>query len=324
MRPQPKMASSRIVDLQLMKSEFLMNYRTYIATLVFVMMGAGAQQLAAQNFAAPYLQRPTSAAGAAFGRAYTAVASDASAAYWNPAGLTGITSYSFTGMYSTGMAFDREFNAASVGYTLENIGTFAASFTMSGVSDIDTYDVEDNFLGTENNQNLVFGLSYAYPITQNFAVGVTGKYISSDLIVITDTGYGLDVGARFNQDMVSAGVIIQNVIGELGPDELPMAMRIGFAIQPIDGLTAAVDLEMDDLEVKEANNYINIGLGYDIPVTENIVVGLKSGLHDSNIAAGGKLGFKTGAIGATIDYAYVNEPNIFGASHRIGITVYGF
>lgn len=300
-----------------------MKLRTFISTLVLVFVALGIENVVAQNFAAPYLQRPTSAEGAAFGRAYTALATDASATYWNPAGLTGVKSYSFTGMMSSNMGYGREFNAASAAYTLQDMGTFGVSFTMSGVSDIQGYDAENNPTGTFSTSNLVGGLSYAYPVTSNLSLGATGKYISQDLEVITDEGYSLDLGARFSKDMISSGVIVQNVVGEVGPDNLPTAMRIGFAVEPLEGLTGAFDLEMDDVTDEDAETYTNFGIGYDLDINNQFTVGLKSGMRNSNYTAGGKITAKVKPLSVSFDYAYVNEPSFFGASHRIGLRVSG-
>ena len=278
----------------------------------------------AQNFAAPYLERSNAVEGDAFGGAYTALASDASATYWNPAGLTQIASYSFTGLVSADLALDRSFNTASAAYTLDGAGTVALSFTQAGVSDIQQFSRDNTFLGNFNTSFMVVGGSYAYELLEGLSVGVTGRFISQDLELVTDQGYHVDLGARFSRDILSVGIVAQNLAGELGPDQLPMNLRAGFGITPLEGLRAAVDFQVRDTGSDASYTSAHLGLGYDFKVNEQITIGAQSGLNDGNFAAGGKLGFVTETLGVQINYAFVNEPSIFGESHRIGITVSGF
>jgi len=90
------------------------------------------QIMYAQNFAAPYLQYSTSAMGASFGGAFTSLADDASATYWNPAGLADVKGFSFVGLVSSGLALDRNFNSGSFAFDMQKLGVLAVSFAMSG------------------------------------------------------------------------------------------------------------------------------------------------------------------------------------------------
>lgn len=283
----------------------------------------GGLEVFAQNTAAPYLSRPTTAAGEGLGGAYTAIADDASAAFWNPAGLRGVQTYSFTGMYSAGLAYDRVFNTVALAYNLGSAGTIGLSVLNSGVNEIQGYDPGNNPTGSFDNVNLAIGVSYGFSLSEALSIGATGKYLSQDLSVVKDEGYAMDLGVKFAGDQFMVGATYQNLIGELGPDKLPHVLRAGFGIMPIEGLRAAVDVEIDDLSNDQYNTYLRLGAGYNVQVTEEFSIGVRSGLKDTDLNFGGGIGFNTEAIGFTIDYAYAKEPNFFGASHRIGVSING-
>ena len=295
-------------------------------TFLTVILVFGVSDIVAQNFAAPFLLRSTSVEGDAMGRAYTALATDASATYWNPAGLSGVSTYSVTGLVSADLAFDREFNAFSGAYTVEDIGTFGFSFTQAGVDDIQQFSAANEFVGNFDTNSIAVGASYAREVFEGFSVGTTARFINQDLEVLTDKGFHFDVGTRYQKNMFSFGAVLQNIAGEIGDDDLPLVFRTGFAIQDFKGFTASVDFELEGLDSEDDNteSRANLGLGYDINVIENFTIGPRIGLANEDLAAGAKLGFVTDAIGFDVDYAYVNEPNILGESHRIGVTVFGF
>mgnify|MGYP003114194209 FL=1 len=292
-------------------------------TILLLALLFGGIEAYAQNTAAPYLSRATTASGEGYGGAYTALANDASATYWNPAGLAGVTSYSFTGMYSAGLAYDRVFNTASLAYNLGEAGVIGIGFINAGVNDIMGYDEGNNQTGTFNNVNMAIGASYAFSISEALSVGVTGKYLSQDLDVVKDEGYAMDLGVKFTQEQFMVGATYQNLLGELGPDKLPHVLRAGLGLMPIPGLTAAVDLEVDDLSSDQYNAYLRFGAGYDIQVTEEFSIGVRSGMKDTELNFGGNIGFSAEPINFSIDYAYAKEPNFFGASHRIGLSING-
>src|SRR5512139_184337 len=64
----------------------------------------------------------------AMGGAYTAVADDATAGYWNPAGLTGIERFNLSSMISANMSYDRKYNYVALGYNFGRAGWGAFSW----------------------------------------------------------------------------------------------------------------------------------------------------------------------------------------------------
>ena len=204
--------------------------KSLIATIVLIMTAAFGTAAVAQNLAAPYLLFSNSVEGTGFGSAYTSLAEDASATYWNPAGLSEVKSYSFSSMASIDLGLDRNFNTASFALRLP-VGVLAASFSASGVNDVEGYDENNVKTGSFNVVNSVAGVSYSARANDNLSLGATARYINQNLNVFADNGYTVDFGSRYKlpiagQNLILSGVM-QNIIGELGVNDLPKVLRIG-------------------------------------------------------------------------------------------------
>ncbi len=294
-----------------------------LLTVIGLFALIGTPDAKAQNFTAPYQLFSNSAEAAGFGEAYSTLANDASAAFWNPAGLAQMESFSFTGVSATALQHDRHFSAANVAYHVDGIGTVAFGVTQSGVKDIQRRDDQGMHTGNFDNTNLVFGLSYARMITENVSVGITGRFINQDLHVQVDNGYSADAGVRYDQDLFSVGVVFQSLVGKVGPDDLPPSFRLGASLRPTGGLITSADLVLDDIGDPNARRYANFGAGYEVEFNDIILIP-RAGLHDGAPAFGGGIGFGLNNMIIRVDYAFVNEPSdFFGTSHMIGLVIHG-
>jgi len=287
----------------------------------------------AQSFAAPYLQYPTSTIGASFGSAYTSLANDASATYWNPAGLTGVNRFSFVGLVSSGLALDRNFTAASIAFDMKRMGVLALSYTMSGVKDIQGYDADNQKTSTFNVVNSVPGISYGIQVIPELSVGASVKYIRQDLNVQIDNGYSVDAGMKYKFDLsgpiIYTSAVVQNLFGKVGINRLPQVMRLGVGtsyggIMKIGTLEGELDYVVEDLSNSLNQKYFNVGVGYSMNL-KGFVMSFRSGFQNGeNFAGGIGLGMILKSMLVRVDYAFVEEPSqIFTNSHRIGITISG-
>jgi long-subunit fatty acid transport protein len=312
--------------------------KTLTAFTLILMVMAGGQNALAQNFAAPYLQFSNSAVGAAFGNAYTSLSDDASATYWNPAGLAAVKSYSFSGMASAGLGLDRNFNTASIAFNLKKQGVVALSITSSGVDNIQGYDENGVRTNTFNVVNLVPGISYAFSVAPELSIGSTLRYIRQNLDVQVDNGYSFDFGVRYeiamgtNPLVVSA--IMQNLVGNVGVNALPKVLRMGIGSK-FRLFEFELDYVVEDLTNAKSKRGFNFGLGYELNLKglilsaqtgfQNVLGGQQNGFqNDQNLTAGAGIGMNFGSMFFKFDYAYVSEPTqIFSNSHRLGVTISG-
>lgn len=273
----------------------------------------------------PYLRAGAGARAFGMGGAFVAVSNDATAAYWNPAGLTwaGIGRWEVTGMYTGGMNVDRDHNYLALARN-SDWGAYALQWNMAGTTDIDGRDASNGSTGAFDYSDNALALSLAkrYDV---FSVGLTGKYLfnnngSSSVSDDSDNGYGFDVGAGINlTEFARLGVSVQNIAGKLGndnsSDEIPATLRTGIAVWPMRGLTAAFDLE----KTRDDENYqFHFGTEYAFPLSNDLGAALRLGVDDGDFAGG--VGFRFNFL--KFDYAYVVEPQDFlEENHRFSVSL---
>jgi outer membrane protein OmpA-like peptidoglycan-associated protein len=275
------------------------------------------------NHLAPYLRMGTGARALGMGGAFVGVADDATAAYWNPAGLAWTSGWEVTGMYSAGMDVDRTYNY--VGFS-RNAGMLAygLQWMNAGMGDIPgrqnlsdpakLYDYGDN----------AFSLSLAkgFDIA---AVGITGKYLRQSVGAdwVKDSavnGFGLDLGLGLVlTDYARFGLSVANIAGKLGDveqvDVIPATLRAGVALMPMEGLTVAFDME----KTRDEEDFLfHAGGEYAMAINDDLGAALRIGLNDSKFAGG--IGLRYNFL--TFDYAYVVEPEKFlGENHRFSVSL---
>ncbi|MDP3444152.1 MAG: PorV/PorQ family protein, partial [Ignavibacteria bacterium] len=134
----------------------------------------------------------------AMGAAYSSVADDASAMYWNPAGIARISEYQTAFTY-TKMFADINVNYFGAVIPAGDIGVFGIGITALNIGEMEvTTEYYPEGTGEKFNAgSYAFGLTYAKYITSDFAVGVTFKYIREGIYNSSAEGFGVDVGTVF-------------------------------------------------------------------------------------------------------------------------------
>jgi len=189
-----------------------MNKKIIILVLALVSLG-----LASQGWAQPeysnvgrsgltFLKIGIGSRAIGMGGAFTAVANDASALYWNPAGIARLKK--MEGIFShTNWVLD--INHEFVGFVVPaglmgNFG-FSASFVSMGdfertqIDDIETEIREDDGEGLSpfSANDLALAVTYARNMTDKFSVGVTAKYAREKIAEATAGGMAFDVGTYY-------------------------------------------------------------------------------------------------------------------------------
>ncbi len=298
---------------EMSKARFLVVVAVTVGMLSYATVGFGADP-----HAAPFLRMGVGARALAMGGAFTAIADDATAAYWNPAGLVKIENIEATFMYAANMAVDRQLNYFAYTQWL-GMGGLGVSWLNAGMADVPKYDASGNFLGNDDIGDNAIMFSYGMEVG-SLMLGASAKILHEDVMGTTETGFGLDLGGMFNvTDNVTAGIMIRDVGSQYGDVDVPIDWRFGTAVRALDD-ALVVGLDVD--KVQDIDDFvIHLGAEYGMEVHPGYYTFFRMGFNSVEDQA-----FTTG-LGIRVpyvqfDYSYITEPDedVLGNSHRISIT----
>jgi hypothetical protein len=213
------------------------------------------------------------------GGAFVAVADDATATHWNPAGLaTGGPAGMTVGWLRahSGRSDDvaREGVWKSKG-TLTSLGTWPLGVSYGTFSVTRLDDVTDDEATVTSLRTSQFGVTILQTVVDGVVVGSTLRYLRGDVasVVSTDRTVGdalsatddvdgrrsgafdLDVSVMVDMRRVRVGATWKNLRSPtFGDDEenqitVPRQTRIGVAVLPVDGVTLALDLDLETVDL---------------------------------------------------------------------------
>ena len=201
----------------------------YIKTfllLSILIISVNAQNANLGTAGAQFLKIPIGARSAALGGAVTGMSMDATALFWNPAGIIHNHTHALHVSHIPWMTF---FDVNAVAYTLNlheagAIGIYARTLGMEKMEITTEYKPE----GTGeffDSQDLEMGVSYARKLIDQFSFGVTAKYIRQRIWNEIASGLSFDIGTHYNIDFQNAtlAMSLRNFGSDLqmdGPDLL--------------------------------------------------------------------------------------------------------
>ena len=241
--------------------------------------------------AAKFLSTNIGSKAVGMGGAFTALANDGSAMYWNPAGI-GFNRLRNVYVNHSDWIADISFDYFSLSIPLNKnrfLGINVTSVTM-GEMEVTRYGNEDTgetFSASDN----AFGLTYALNLTDRFSIGFNGKYIQQtiannhanglalDLGTLFDTPYGFRLGtsiSNFGPKMKMTGDDLlvavdvdesihgnnESVTGFLATDEfdLPLVLRVGLSDDVNFGKIVRMTWTLDSNNPNDNASYINAGM----------------------------------------------------------------
>ena len=247
------------------------------------------------------------------GGAFTAIADDANAVFWNPAGLAQLRRQDATFMHGLlqdvqglnidylayGVPFERGafgLGWLTLGATLEQ-GEFADSSRFS----------EDTFFITGAFKSSIFN-------DDDMALGVNLKRLGINSGLESGAGMAFDVGVLFKaHEHFQAAFVARNLAADLKDESYPAYYKLGFAAPLWDNkLKLAVDLDTKDNIAGKKGLNIRYHAGAELFLAE--MISLRGGYDNGDLTAGGGFMYN----GMKLDYAYrVSE--VFGGYHRISL-----
>lgn len=211
--------------------------------------------------------------------AFVAVADDASAAWWNPAGLVAGQPFGATIEWTELQIGNQDISPFSgagrrtssfAGFGSWPLGLSRARVTSSWVN-----TGADGSLQVTTLETTQYGATILQSVAQGLVVGATLKYLrggavsgpptaptagdalvaSADIDRDTSGAFDLDVGVMADFVRARVGVTVRNLrepeFG--GPDEsairLSRQARLGLSARPVDGLTLAMDIDLNAVDL---------------------------------------------------------------------------
>lgn len=277
------------------------------------------------SFGESYLRVGVGARALGMGGAFVAVADDATAGYWNPAGITRVSDLSVAFMATGGYAYDREHLYAGA---VKTMGQFAlgANWIHMGWEGFErrvdgtetapeTFDLSGDaiLLSAARRQGLI-------------SLGATAKLLNHEIGDESDTGVGVDAGALVQLGALGAlGITVQDLFSRTGETDVPIDFRGGLSVNPFGGLTLAADVERTE---DEKDWFWHLGGEMWFESQPGYHLGIRAGGDNigrgngnPNVCAGVGLRLP-GRTGLSFDYAFVEERQEFlGETHRFSVSL---
>ena len=251
----------------------------------------------------------------AMGEAFTAVADDASAIYWNPAGIAQLDSQEISMSYnmwlqSTSYSTVHYVHPILPGHTLG-----ASIFYLNYGNIMETTASSRTGTGRIfSPSGTVATISYASNIRDNLSLGANLKVLSQSIDTYQESGTAIDLGILVkNLRGMDIGLVAQN-LGSMSGASLPQTLKLGVSKNLLDDrMLIALDVSIP----KDNNTIVSLGGEYQL----NQLLKLRAGYNTkSEEGAGGNLGMGLGLNLSrfSVDYAYVPYGEL-GSAHRVGL-----
>ena len=134
----------------------------------------------------------------AMGGAFTSIADDASAMYWNPAGIDNLQQNQII-FTQTNWFVDIKLNYIGAVFKAGQIGTFGLNMTAMTMGDMEV-TTANNPEGTGDYFSAgmyAVGFTYARHLTQKFIIGANFKYVRESISQSAAQGFAVDIGTMF-------------------------------------------------------------------------------------------------------------------------------
>jgi hypothetical protein len=292
---------------------------------------------AANKYAGEFLTHGVGARALGMGSAFVAVANDATAGYWNPAGLAGLVGEAVHLMHSETFGDVVNYDTGAYVRALENESAFAFTVVRLSIDDIPFTDFEESNgriyydatrITWESDSEAALLLSYARPVSDRMDVGGNLKVISKQIGPNSCYGLGFDLGARYEVlNSLTLGANIQDVTTTFlvwdtkERERIMPTAKVGVAyVREIESMDGRVVLAADaDFRFEKrwmADEYhvgdVTFDTHYGLEFSYRDLVAVRGGLAMGQLTAGAGIGIG----GFLVDYAY-GKHEYLDSSHRV-------
>ena len=273
------------------------------------------------------------------GEASVACVNDAYAMYWNPAGLTQLSSVNLS-LTNVDWIGDVQLNHVSLGKPWGDYAAFGISLTALSMGEMEVTTVEEPE-GTGETfaaSSYALSLGYARKMTDRFSVGLAGKYIWERISEERASGFAFDFGTLFYTGFRSLriGMNIANLGPEMkmeGPElsayydpqpgnpnyddvksklavdpyDLPLTFRFGLAYDVIEAPESKLTVSMEAKHPNDNIQQASLGGEYLWKELFSLRAGYKFNYEEEGLTFGGGVKLKAGEkTNLNINYAWAD------------------
>jgi hypothetical protein len=296
----------------------------------------GAQRVGIST--AEFLKIGVGSRASAMGDAFVAVANDASALYWNPAGLSQFKDDQLLFSHNLWVV-DINHDFVGAVYHMDETNAFGVAFTALSMQDMPV-TTEFQPFGTGDYfgfGDIALAVTYSRKMTDQFSFGGTVRYIEETLDKLKMRGVMIDLGTFYWTGLGTTrfAVAVSNFGNQLAPDgqvvligkrsvsqwqafSPPTVFRIGFAMEPyqdeLNKITASIQLNHPN----DNSENLSTGVEYSWKNTFYLRGGYKFNVDEQNYSFGAGVYIPVSVANVTVDYSYSNFVRL-GTAHRFSI-----
>jgi hypothetical protein len=263
------------------------------------------------------LREGVGARAAGMGEAYTAVAGDQTAAYWNPAGVAVLNRKDFVLMHQRSLqGINQAYGGWATGNEKRGLALSLAVYSVGGFEARTEPTLEP--LGTFGVYDLNAGVSYGQRFGQRTYFGFAVKALHENIESESAWGLGVDLGLmmRFGIPGLTAGVSYRNLgrMEVLDQKRTPLPRTVRFGASYVrNTLTLSADYRLPE----KGNSGANVGLEYVL----NERLFLRGGFITGHDTRSWSLGMGVTRRNWRVDYAFVPLSSGLGGAHRVALGI---
>lgn len=266
------------------------------------------------------------------GEANIALADDAYATWWNPAGMAQLDTPEAAATYNSYLESVSQQYVTGV-LPEGRLGVLGASANVLEYGAIPGADAVGQQNGSVGASDMALGVSYARTLIENkrkqshLSFGVTGKYIRERLDSVAASAFAMDAGLHWQagkslgEDLegVRAGLVVRNIGSSIKFDQdafaLPRSVAAGLGWTGI-WLGETLNVDVDGEKPQAGSSFFSGGLEVWTLRTFVMRAGYTGrGDLGNGLRVGAGLRFQT----LEVDYAFANEGDL-GTAHRFGVS----
>ncbi len=286
-----------------------------------------------------FLKIGVGARAVGMGESFVAVANDASALYWNPAGITQIEKNEVVFSH-TEFTVDLKHEFFGYVHKLGRANTLGLSITSVSTDDFEE-TTEFQPLGTGNFVSfgdLAVGLTFARKMTDRFSIGVAVKYIDETLDVLHARNLFVDFGtffwtglgssrfavsvANFGTNMEPSGTVTDrsgNRFDDFQDFSPPTIFRIGFATEVVDNESHRVTTSVQLNHLNDNAENFSFGTEYLWQELLSLRAGYRLNVDEESFAFGGGLAIPLKKVNLNLDFSYSDFGRLGSASRLTAV-----